>query len=1086
MTEAYDKLKRLLDELFQFDRADLDFGIYRIMNHKREEVSSFLDNDLLPQVRDAFAKYLASDTTLMRQRLEELERQAQSLNISPTTIPEYGETQALIEQGADISALEEEVYSDLYTFFRRYYKNGDFVSLRRYKEGTYAIPYEGEEVKLHWANADQYYVKTTESFRDYRFRLPDDRYVHFRLVAASTERDNNKAQNGKERRFVLREKTPVEEADGELNLYFEYRPHANNQKTLNERALERVFDDVALDGWENALRVPMPSQGNPQRTTLEKQLDDYTAKNSFDYFIHKDLGRFLRRELDFYLKNEVLHIDDLDADNADRAVQYLAKLGVIKQIGHKIIAFLSQIEDFQKKLFEKKKFVVQTDYCLTLDNVPEDLYAEIAGCDDQYAEWERLFAISEIEANLENGSVDQRNEEWLKAHPYLVLDTKFFGVDFKHQLLASIENLDERTNGLLIKSENFQALNLLQERYHEQVKCIYIDPPYNTGSSSILYKNNYRHSSWLTLMYDRLVALKPTLTMDGAIFVSIDKVERTVLEHAMDSVFGAENRVEELIWAMNTNNSQAPNYSTNHEYVEVYARDRSIAEQDRNMFREPKPGFEDVMALVEELNASYPPISVIESEIRALYERHKIEYREEIEAQGLEWENEKGNDPWKGLFNYSRAEYRDAGGNLVPESEAEDRQAQIWVWQEGDASMPATKQAASTYDPSSPNWRFYKPLHPATGKPCPHPKSGWKFAYADDEDSPGKRSFVALDRDGRIAWGSDENKVPRLKRMLHEVETNVGKSVFQDYSDGEKQTSAMFGRSGIFLAPKHADFVSRFILHAAPSDGTILACFGGSGSTGHAVINLNRQDRGSRKYILVEMGEYFDTVLKPRIQKAIYSKDWRNGNPFSRQGTSHVFKYMKLESYEDTLNNVALSRNALQQELVESDGAVREEYMLSYMLDNEASSSPSLLNSEAFEKPFGYKLKVSDSNETRLVNVDMVETFNYLLGLTIERVGFEEGFRMVEGQNPQGERVLVIWRDLGEQSNTDLDEFFARQGYGSRAEGEALDLVYVNGDNNLENLKGKGERWRTLLIEEEFRRSMFGGGGDFGSLVGAS
>src|SRR5207248_10408134 len=142
-----------------------------------------------------------------------------------------------------------------------------------------------------------------------------------------------------------------------------------------------------------------------------------------------------------------------------------------------------------------------------------------------------------------------------------------------------------------------------------------------------------------------------------------------------------------------------------------------------------------------------------------------------------------------------------------------------------------------------------------------HPKSGWKFAYDDDTDSPDRRSFVSLDRDGRIAWGADANKVPQLKRFLQEVETNVGKSVFQDYSDGEKQTSALFGRSGVFLAPKHANFVSRFIQHAAKRDSVILDCFGGSGSTAHAVINLNREDRGARKYLLVEMAEYFDSVL---------------------------------------------------------------------------------------------------------------------------------------------------------------------------------------------------------------------------------
>lgn len=312
-------------------------------------------------------------------------------------------------------------------------------------------------------------------------------------------------------------------------------------------------------------------------------------------------------------------------------------------------------------------------------------------------------------------------------------------------------------------------------------------------------------------MHNRIDQLHRLLPADGAMFVSIDKTERTVLEQTLDAVFGADNRVEELIWTMNTNNSQAPNYSTNHEFVQVYARHRPTVEQDKAMFREPKPGFEEVMALVAVLNPAYPRIADIETALRALYEQHKLDYRSDVEAQGLELEDEKDNDPWRGLYNYSHAEYRDAEGCLVAEKLAQSQQAHIWIWQEDNTSMPATKQADSTRDPQHANWRFYNPPHPSTGKPCPHPKSGWKFAYSDDADSPDKHSFTALASDHRIAFGDSEKKVPRIKRMLHEVETNVGKSVFRDYSDGEKQTSALFGKTGGFLAPKHTDFVSRFI-----------------------------------------------------------------------------------------------------------------------------------------------------------------------------------------------------------------------------------------------------------------------------------
>ncbi len=546
MTQAYDKLKGLLKELFQFDREDLDFGIYRVMNHRRDEILKFLDQDLLPQVRDAFGEYRAGEAAQVRDELVKLEKTLGDAGVTAESSPKYLALKERLAETSDLAALENEVYSDLYTFFRRYYKNGDFLSLRRYKPGVYAVPYEGEEVKLHWANADQYYIKTAENFQNYRFKLKDGRSVSFQLVAAIAERDNNKTANGKESRFVLREEEPVEEVDGELRVYFEYRPHPDKQKDLSERAVETVLDSAPGE-WSTGLAEPAPTQSNKERTVLEKHLSGYTARNTFDYFIHKDLGGFLRRELDFFLKSEVLHIDDLDTENERRIEQYLSKLKVIKRIGRKIIAFLAQTEDFQKKLFLKKKFVVRSDYCLTLDNVPEDLYPEIAANDAQYEEWEGLFSISEIEDNLENGGV-QRSVEWLEANQHLVLDTMFFGHGFKDRLLASIEDLDERTDGLLVNSENFQALKLLKERYRERVKCIYIDPPYNTGSGDFIYKDSYQHSSWLSMMEHRLRLGREALTDDGVMFVSIDDHEVDKLRLLMNKVFGGENFVAELVW----------------------------------------------------------------------------------------------------------------------------------------------------------------------------------------------------------------------------------------------------------------------------------------------------------------------------------------------------------------------------------------------------------------------------------------------------------------------------------------------------------------------------------------------------------
>lgn len=157
MTQRFDKLVNLLKELFQLDQPDLDFGFYRVMHAKSAEVSQFLERDLLPQVRAAFAQYQPADKAALERELAKVIAQARALGADPETLPKVKELRArLAEDAVDLDALEAEVYDHLYSFFRRYYSEGDFLSKRVYKLGVYAIPYEGEEVKLHWANADQY------------------------------------------------------------------------------------------------------------------------------------------------------------------------------------------------------------------------------------------------------------------------------------------------------------------------------------------------------------------------------------------------------------------------------------------------------------------------------------------------------------------------------------------------------------------------------------------------------------------------------------------------------------------------------------------------------------------------------------------------------------------------------------------------------------------------------------------------------------------------------------------------------------------------------------------------------------------
>ncbi|MBS3670086.1 site-specific DNA-methyltransferase [Vreelandella boliviensis] len=1093
----FQELVAKLREIFQIDQPELDFGIYRILNARADEINEYLEKRLPKKVQSALSSGSNVQREQITRELKEKEEQYTADGLDPGNVPKVQELrQKLAEYSAGASEHENAVFSHLLTFFSRYYDNGDFISQRRYKGDTYAIPYSGEEVMLHWANKDQYYTKNGENFANYSFKLDDGRTVHFRLVSADTAKDNRK-DNDKERRFVLIHPktvirtdeqgeeyeevlTPVEEVVGaegtELTIRFEYapQPKGTKQDALVKQAVDGVLNDESVKARWLDLGKRAPTEKNPQRTQLEKYLTDYTTKNNADYFIHKNLGGFLRRELDFYIKNEVMHLDDVQDAGAFADIEKnLRMIQCLRTIALELIGFLAQLEDFQKKLWLKKKLVVSSHYCITLDRVPEELYPAIANNERQWGQWHDLG----MRKSLEPGTVED-----LKANPYLMVDTALYDATFRAELINAIPDLDSSLDGLMAHSDNFQALTLLGERYSEKVRCVYIDPPYNTASNSIPYKNSFKHSAWATMMDNRVAKLKPLMPENGAIFVSIDKHERQNLDHILSNNFGEDNHIEELIWAMNTNNSQAPNYSTNHEYVLVYAKNRQVAEQDKSMFREPKPGYAEMMELVARLNPHYPPISAIEEEIKKLFEQHQIEYRSFVADQGLEWESEKGNDPWKGLYNYRRAEYRDKFGKLVTEAEAKNVGAIIWIWQEDNTSMPASKQSPTVNDPSSPNYRWYQPIHPITGKSTPHPKSGWKFALERDPENPGKRSFKALDEDGRIAWGEDEKKVPRIKRMLHEVETNVGKSVFTDYSDGEKQTHNLFNRSGVFLAPKHANFVSRFVLHSTDKDSVVLDCFGGSGSTAHATVTANRLDGGKRKYITVEQGDYFNTIIKPRMQKVAYSADWRLGKPTTPEtGISHCFKVLKLESYEDTLNNLQLRREVKQNQTLDAlDQAAKDDYLLHYMLDVESRGS--LLSVEDFNKPFDYAMNIAtdSAGAYERTKVDLVETFNYLIGLSVKHIDAqpERGFVTVTGTLPSGESCLVLWRDCELLDYEGISRLCDRLAI-NPADNE-FDVVYINGDHNIPTVltqtaeEGGGTRKLLLRqIEPEFLDRMF-------------
>lgn len=568
MATQFDKFIATMKKVLMLDQADLDFGIYRIMNRKRDQIESYLNNDLRRQVAEAISENASNDAETLQKELAKLVSTLTEAGMNPDNAPKVQELKERIARCGNSEELENEVYSHLSIFFGRYYDGGDFVSQRRYKKDVYAIPYEGEEVKLYWANADQYYIKTAEYFRNYRFAVDGDKFCEFTLREATTEQNNNVAQNNMERRFALCKETPIEVIGDTLHIYFTYElyPKATKQKALVEAAFDAIKNAIPAEFI--SVLAPRPTESDRTRTLLQKHLNDYVARNTFDYFIHKDLGGFLSRELDFYIKNEILVIDDINARTPGEFLKHLTVIKAIKMVGMKLITFLASLENYQKRLWLKKKFVIESNYCMTLDRVPESLYAEIAANDAQREEWVRLFAIDGIERDQRHTAAYTvpLSVEFLKENPFLVLDTKFFTAEFRNTLLASVDNIDEQCDGLLINSENFQALELLQEKYKGTVDCVYIDPPYNSPSSEIAYKNSYKHSSWLTLINDRLNLGKKLLSYEGSQVVAIDKYEHGRLYLQLLEIFEGYDIVSVAI-EHNKKGTMGDHFSYNNEYA---------------------------------------------------------------------------------------------------------------------------------------------------------------------------------------------------------------------------------------------------------------------------------------------------------------------------------------------------------------------------------------------------------------------------------------------------------------------------------------------------------------------------------------
>jgi len=1016
MNENQIKFQSLLRELFQFDSADLDFGIYRIMNHKRAVIERFITTDL-PQAitgeleRGALAEQAQAAQALEAARKKVLEALGDdALDADDNLVEayrntkagkEYLEAQSRAKGSRGREALEADIYNHLYTFFSRYWQEGDFISRRRYsKKERYAIPYNGEEVTLYWANHDQYYVKTGEYFTDYTYKAPNGVTVHFKLRQADVEQNNVKG----EKRFFLPRLDEItwDEAARQVVIPFEYRPltaqeaitygQKNQQEAILAKAVAEIPKRIKVPEALAALTAERRTTGNGETVPyLEYHLRQYTRRNTSDFFIHKDLKGFLSRELDFYLKNEVLNLDELEAAGEGLSKGWFQLLRLIKRVGLRIIEFLAQIEDFQKMLWEKKKFVTETFYLITVGNIPEVYYAEIAACQAQWEEWKTLFAIDELPQDLLSGNVTttEGRIDFLKAHPTLVLDTRHFAQDFTDRLLASFDDLDEMTDGLLVHSENWQALHLLQEKYRERVKCIYIDPPYNTGSDGFLYHDNCQHSSWLAFMSDRVAQSCQVMSRDSALFASIGNDECAHLRMLLEAQLGRTNFRSSIIYRRGIKSVQA----------QFDTIDRL------------NQGYDFLLMATKMEDTRFPKLMVPKT-------NNEDDYDDEEKSKPVgTWNNH-----WRGT---DRPSMRYPLFGITP-SEGQ------WRW-----GRERSEKAIANYA------RMCSEI--GTENPTQEEIDEW----VRRKDAEGER----LDLLRLSASGTPEHYVrPSFEKL--------GNDLWVDLKpNGSHQLAALFGGKS-FDNPKSTQLIERLIQFVGNEDSFVLDYFAGSGTTGHAVINLNREDGGRRKFILVEMADYFDTVLLPRIKKVTFTPEWKDGKPRrmvtaeEAERSPRIVKVIRLESYEDALNNLTFDDASSQQALE----LFRDDYLLSYMLRWETRQSETLLNVEKLQAPFSYKLHLHRDGETRQRTVDLPETFAYLLGLDVQTrrvppspsgsgAGGVGRYLVYRGTLRNGRTVVIIWRDITGWGVADYEReaaFVAQQNLTAGA-----DEIFVNGDSRI-------------------------------------
>ena len=765
------------------------------MDYKQAFLSQLENSYLGVQIQDAkdlFSQDLGSQDSGSQDSIsKEALKKSGFINLLQMKSKYFGHIKNLLEK----EKLNHSLYTKLYNFFSSYLNETGtpfFYDTPMHKNIYAKVYTNSKDTSLFYKTQNLYYVKSDTLYHDAEITSQDSKYTFI----FDTSHFIPNADNAKNKAIF---KFTIEE---NIRIYV-----LNNKEELQD--LPNIFKQNSAELSDDFLKALKNAEIKIKEEEIKKILHAYKKQNEIDFFIHKNARAFLQEQFNLWLCNYVL--DDITQWKQEK----IEELNTLKKVAFKIIDFIADFEDELKAIWCKPKFAKKVEYVFSLDRIDSALLDSVIndeGFKAQIKEWQELRLIDE------SFDIKNINDEKYK---FLPLDTKHFSKAIKYKILSSFKDLESTLNGELIKSDNFQALNTLLPKYQNKVDLIYIDPPYNAPASEIIYKNNFKDSTWLAMMANRLDLAKGFLSERGILSCAIDENEQENLGLLLSDIFyGYEKTCVSV--EHNPKGIQGDNFSYSNEFAYFLIPDDAEIQNEiiEMQYKElMKTGKESERYTAK--NCFYP-IYVKDSKIIGFGNVCKEDFH-----------------PQKKIINNKGIL------EIYPiDSNGNERK-----------------------------WRYSR-------ESVENVKENLKVFFAKDSIT--------------IKLGKTEKSFKTMWYGAKYSATEYGSKILKDILPNND-----------FDYPKSIHTVKDSIYLASKEDSTILDFFGGSGTTAHAVLELNREG-SNRKFVLVEMGEHFYNVIIPRIKKVAFSSEWKNGelkNGKQVNPISIAFRYYELESYEEALEN---------------------------------------------------------------------------------------------------------------------------------------------------------------------------------------